>query len=91
MILDLLDYDDILNMRSSLYLHIEESYWRSRTPKMSVFELQDVPQESLDWEFLCPRLEQLSLSGILRNRRRILRILEGTKDVFEKLRGKAES
>jgi hypothetical protein len=85
MILDLLDHKDIFTIQSAIYLYIEESYWRLRTSKMVIFEIQDVPPEKLDWEFLCPRLEELASSGILHNRHRIVQILRGTKNVFQKL------
>lgn len=83
MILDLLDHKDIFTLQSARYLYIEESYWRLRTSKMVIFEIQDVPPEQLDWEFLCPRLEELASTGILHNRRRIVQILRGTKAVFQ--------
>jgi hypothetical protein len=79
MIIDLLDYKDILTIQKALYLYIEESYWRVRTSKMVIFEIQDVPPEKLDWEFLCPKLEELASSGILHNRHRIVQILRGRR------------
>jgi hypothetical protein len=90
MILDLLDYEDVFTIQSAIYLYIEESYWRLRTSKMQIyqipFEIQDVPPEKLDWEFLCPRLEELASSGILNNRHHIVHKLRLANVVFQRLR-----
>lgn len=82
-ILDLLDYNDIFNMQQALEWPVGDSYWRSRVPKILFFELEDVEEEGLDWEYLCPRLEQLLASfDPLKNRQRIMRVLQGTKNIF---------
>lgn len=70
-------------MRQALEWPVGDSYWRSRIPETFVFELEDVEEERLDWEYLCPRLEQLLASfDPLKNRQRIMRVLQGTRDIF---------
>jgi len=87
-ILDLLkEPKDILNILVAFkwQWQIPDLYWRSRFPKDILFEFDEIitSKKELDWQYLCLRAEELleTCHG-LRNRRRIMRVLEGTKSVF---------
>jgi hypothetical protein len=84
---------------------LPESYWMKRTPITQIFEIKDhilmmnqnptgpsdVEMIDIDWESLCLQAEELvQTSENLQNRRRITRILEGTRAVFCSLMRKGE-
>jgi hypothetical protein len=63
-----------------------QRYWRTRFVKDLTFDYEEVPElDAVDWRYLYYKVDQLSATSHgLRNRRRIMKILEGTKELFLK-------
>jgi hypothetical protein len=63
-----------------------QGYWRSRFVRDLTFDYEEVPEpDAVDWRYLYYKVDQLSATSHgLRNRRRIMKILEGTKELFLK-------
>ncbi|OJJ32442.1 hypothetical protein ASPWEDRAFT_44562 [Aspergillus wentii DTO 134E9] len=60
MILDNLPIADVVAVQRALTSYFGDSYWRSRTSIGIYHEVRNVINETLDWEFLCLELENLS-------------------------------
>jgi hypothetical protein len=94
LILDHLDRHDITMLHAAFSGQFEwrvsDSYWIQRAPRKLIYEIQDfitnlegMTGAVVDWEDLCLQAEQLvQTSEQLRNRQRILDVLEGTRDIF---------
>ena len=87
LILDnLVRLQDVGNAVAAFHWQLPGSYWRNRFPCDLIFELDDVPQEDLDWQYLFTEVGRLTeTSRGLQNRQRIFRILQGTRDRFFKI------
>lgn len=85
LIMGYLSPKDAENMLTAFQWVIPDSYWQSRFPRTLIFEIESLIASSkyLDWQYLCLQAQSLlETSHELRNRRRILNILEGTKRIF---------
>lgn len=87
-ILDYLHTRDTENLLTATQWQLPDFYWRSRFPRKLIFEADELisaEPENINWQFLCLEIEKLvdneSLHG-LQNRKRIFRVLEGTKELF---------
>ena len=87
LILDnLVRLQDVGNAVAAFHWQLPGSYWRNRFPCDLIFELDDIPQEDLDWQYLYTEVGRLTeTSRGLQNRQRIFRILQGTRDRFFKI------
>ncbi|KAL2006514.1 hypothetical protein VTN00DRAFT_9182 [Thermoascus crustaceus] len=84
--LDYLDHKAIRNTIAALGWEIPDSYWRSRFPKDLIFEVEEIGTREIDWQYLFLKIESLlKNSDALLNRRRIMKVLEGTKKIFLQL------
>lgn len=85
LIIDLLTDIDIRNALKAFGWIIPDAYWKARLPTKIVFELDKINDNTtVDWKSLCLKLEEmLRILPELRNRQRILRVLETTKKIFE--------
>ncbi|KAL1967137.1 hypothetical protein VTN77DRAFT_3428 [Rasamsonia byssochlamydoides] len=90
-ILDFLSYyKDIRNTLQALPSWgpmIPNLYWRSRFPKEVIFEYEEIAsRDDLDWQDLYFKAgDLLETSHGLRNRQRIMKVLEGIKALFLEL------
>lgn len=83
MVLDHLGGEDVRNLLAATQWMIPKSYWRIRIYRGVAFEIHEVSQRKLDWQFLCLEPETLlETNKVLRNRRRIVNILNGIADLF---------
>lgn len=76
---------DTENMLTAFQWVIPDSYWQSRFPRTLIFEIESLIASSkdVDWQYLSLHAQSLvETSHELRNRRRILTVLEGTKRIF---------
>ncbi|XHG06785.1 hypothetical protein AWENTII_009965 [Aspergillus wentii] len=74
---------DLNNMLVAFRWQLPDAYWRGRFPEDIIFEYDGFKNEQIDWQYLSRGVEQLlkTCQG-LRNRRRILRLLDGIKKAF---------
>lgn len=84
-IVETLDSKDAENMLTAFGWQLPDIYWQSRCQKEVVFEFQDLidNRTPIDWQFLALR-SQRSLKGLLplQNRARIVKFLQGLKEIF---------
>lgn len=89
MILDCLDTMDVRNSLSVFHWKLPDRYWRSRFPKETVFEYENLKSTNLNWEHLCLGVEDLlQTSHGLRYRKQTLRNLSDIKKLFEEKKGR---
>jgi hypothetical protein len=86
LLLDFLRPADARKTLTATGWHVPDSYWRRRSPRKLIFEIDDLdPAVKVDWTFFCQEADELieskSLYG-LQNRQRLFRILTGTRDMF---------
>ena len=87
-IFDHLRVTDIESILIATQWQVPSFYWRSRFPRKLIFEIEELTSaemENVNWQVLCLEVEKLiegETSRGLQNRRRIYRILEGTKELF---------
>ena len=85
---------DLRNMLTAFQWRLPNSYWQSRCKKYLIFEFDELIRnnQTVDWQFLCLRTEELFLKdgwydgGGLKNRGRILQLLQGLKKIFLEMR-----
>ncbi|KAK2761137.1 hypothetical protein FQN54_001658 [Arachnomyces sp. PD_36] len=87
LILDCLGPRDTRNALEGLGWSVPLSYWKSRCPPIIkyVYETKYAKQEDIDWEFFYLEVEELFENKVpdgLRNRQRIFRMLEKTKESY---------
>lgn len=83
----LTQFPDLKNALIAFHWQLPESYWRLRIPRKLIFETEDLFSEDqadgVDWKYLCLGIERiLATSHGLMNRKRIFRVLEGTRNLF---------
>jgi hypothetical protein len=61
MSLDLLPTQDIASLENGICCYMSDAYWRSRIDATLFHELRDLPDEQLNWRFLCLELETLTI------------------------------
>lgn len=59
-ILDDLPSSDVASVEKAVGSYIGDAYWRSRISTDLFHEVRDVMDETLDWEFLCLKLDDLT-------------------------------
>lgn len=86
---DMMDTQEFLVFTGPLEWRMADSYWAARAPSALIYEIQDLLDDGnvmVHWEDLCLRAEELvQTSDELRNRRRIMRIIDGTKKLFVRM------
>ncbi|KAL2006804.1 hypothetical protein VTN00DRAFT_9472 [Thermoascus crustaceus] len=84
---------DASNLQKAMGWQAPDWYWRARLLRDIMFEIDGwTPLPDVDWKFLCLSAEQMmETSTWLLNRRRILRILKGTKVLFHTKAGEADN
>lgn len=94
LVLDCLRPADTQSILAATGWQVPDSYWRSRSPRIIIFEIEELdPTVKVDWALFCQEAEELveSRSSLgLQNRQRIFRILEGTKNLFFSALGEKE-
>lgn len=91
LILDnLLCHADIYNALIAFNWKVPETYWKSRIPRKLVFELsaEHQRQDDLDWRFLFLGILKLLEQPQLKNRKRVLGLVDEIGRRFEKRTGK---
>lgn len=81
---------DILKLQSAIEWPIADAYWHSRVPTKLLFEIEDLPEENLDWTHICVSLAELELSepfDWFRNRQRVLGMIDETRCMLERALG----
>lgn len=84
-ILDKVDGKDIKNVLRAFSWRVPDAFWKARFPRKVFFEIENVLEEGVDVDWMTLYLGACELLGNLpefRNRQRIIRILEGTRDLF---------
>ncbi|KAJ0425046.1 hypothetical protein BJY00DRAFT_227274 [Aspergillus carlsbadensis] len=61
MSLDLLPTEDVTSLENGICCYMSDAYWRSRTDAKLFHELRGLPDEELNWRFLCLELETLTI------------------------------
>lgn len=51
---------DVASVEKAMGSYIGDAYWRSRISTDLFYEVRDVMEETLDWEFLCLKLDELT-------------------------------
>jgi hypothetical protein len=82
LIVDCLDYKTIPHALRAFGWILPDSYWYQRLSGL-IFEVEDVKFENVDWQFLCLEVEKfLEFSPELKNRQRVMRLLQKAKNIF---------
>lgn len=88
LILDhLTQWPDTINALIAFHWQLPESYWRCRVPRKFIPETDDLfskdEVDGIEWKHLCLGIERLlATSHGLKNRARIFRVLEETRNLF---------
>ncbi|GKZ25169.1 hypothetical protein AbraCBS73388_000617 [Aspergillus brasiliensis] len=83
MILDLLHYNDIIQVLRALKWTVHPGYWRGRLDVLFFTEIQFLSGEKdLDWQWLCLKLEELKDSEVGKNRTKFFDLLKEAGDRY---------
>ncbi|KAE8367560.1 hypothetical protein BDV27DRAFT_154850 [Aspergillus caelatus] len=71
-VVDYLSTDELESVQTAMKYYLGDAYWRARVPMKLFHEVRSVWDETLDWQFLCLKLERLSQTQDLAFRRYII-------------------
>ncbi|KAE8415305.1 hypothetical protein BDV36DRAFT_298164 [Aspergillus pseudocaelatus] len=72
LVVDYLSTDELERVQTAMKYYLGDAYWRARVPVKLFHEVTSVWDETLDWQFLCLKLERLSQTQDLAFRRNII-------------------
>ncbi|PLB49304.1 hypothetical protein P170DRAFT_464769 [Aspergillus steynii IBT 23096] len=81
-IMDDLEGRDVLELQKALDWQLDESYWRQKIRKTLYFEIPEVIDQSLDWQYLYFQLESLANTDTMIIRKHILDSLSSLQEYF---------